>query len=159
MVSDSPESSWQFRILWLLVVTRSCHTFFRSRDLRHLRPAGLGSRTWTAADACALINLEVYPSDCAASRILAFSRGDIPMTAYRVGYLIGSLAKGSLNRKLAKALVNLTPAELSMAEIPFRDLPLYSYDYDADFPPSARAFKDALAGVEAVLFVTPEYNR
>ena len=81
------------------------------------------------------------------------------MTAYKVGYLIGSLAKGSINRKLAKALVNLAPAELSMTEIPFKDLPLYSYDYDADFPPPARAFKDALAGVEAVLFVTPEYNR
>lgn len=81
------------------------------------------------------------------------------MTAYKVGYLIGSLAKGSLNRKLAKALVNLAPAELSMAEIPFKDLPLYSYDYDADFPPQARAFKEALAAVEAVLFVTPEYNR
>src|SRR6185369_12735009 len=85
--------------------------------------------------------------------------GGIPMTAYKVGYLIGSLAKGSINRKLAKALVNLAPAELSMAEIPFKDLPLYSYDYDADFPPPARAFKDALAGIEAVLFVTPEYNR
>ena len=81
------------------------------------------------------------------------------MTAYKVGYLVGSLAKGSINRKLAKALVNLAPAELSMAEIPFKDLPLYSYDYDADFPPPARAFKDALAAVEAVLFVTPEYNR
>jgi chromate reductase len=81
------------------------------------------------------------------------------MTAYKVGYLIGSLAKGSLNRKLANALVNLAPAELSMIEIPFKDLPLYSYDYDADFPPPARAFKDALAAVEALLFVTPEYNR
>ena len=46
-----------------------------------------------------------------------------------------------------------------MIEIPFKDLPLYSYDYDADFPPPARAFKDALAAVDAVLFVTPEYNR
>jgi len=39
------------------------------------------------------------------------------------------------------------------------ELPLYSYDFDADFPPSARAFKDAIAAVDAVLFVTPEYNR
>ena len=46
-----------------------------------------------------------------------------------------------------------------MAEIPFRDLPIYSYDYDADFPPAARAFKNAIAAVDAVLFVTPEYNR
>jgi chromate reductase len=81
------------------------------------------------------------------------------MNTYRVGYLIGSLATGSINRKLAKALVRLAPAELEMTEIPFRDLPLYSYDYDADFPPAARAFKETLAGVDAVLFVTPEYNR
>ena len=81
------------------------------------------------------------------------------MTVHKVGYLIGSLAKASINRKLAKALVLLAPPELEMAEISFKDLPLYSYDYDADFPPVARAFKDAIAAVEAVLFITPEYNR
>jgi chromate reductase len=78
---------------------------------------------------------------------------------YKVGYLVGSLAKGSINRKLARALVRLAPAELAMTEIGFADLPLYSYDYDADFPPPARAFKDALAAQEAFVFVTPEYNR
>jgi chromate reductase, NAD(P)H dehydrogenase (quinone) len=46
-----------------------------------------------------------------------------------------------------------------MREIPIGELPLYSYDYDADYPPTARALKDAIAGVDAVLFVTPEYNR
>jgi len=46
-----------------------------------------------------------------------------------------------------------------MAEIPFRDLPIYSYDYDADYPTPAREFKKAIAAVDAVLFVTPEYNR
>ena len=81
------------------------------------------------------------------------------MTPYKVGYLIGSLSSGSINRKLAKALVRLAPPELEMVEVPFRDLPLYSPDYDAKFPPAATAFKDAIAGVDAVLFVTPEYNR
>ena len=81
------------------------------------------------------------------------------MSAYTVGYLVGSLATGSINRLLARALVRLAPPELRMSEIPFRDLPLYSYDYDQDFPPAARAFKQAIAGVDAVLFVTPEYNR
>jgi chromate reductase len=81
------------------------------------------------------------------------------MTSYKVGYLIGSLAAASINRKLSKALVRLAPKELDMMEVPFKDLPVYSYDYDANFPPSARAYKDALAGVEAVLFITPEYNR
>jgi chromate reductase len=81
------------------------------------------------------------------------------MTTYQVGYLVGSLAKQSINRKLAKALVRLAPSELKMIEISFRELSLYSYDYDADFPPVARAFKDAIGAVDAVLFVTPEYNR
>lgn len=81
------------------------------------------------------------------------------MSDFKVGYFVGSLAKGSINRKLAKALVGLAPAELKMQEISFRDLPLYSYDYDADFPKVAKDFKAAIAAVDAVLFVTPEYNR
>ena len=81
------------------------------------------------------------------------------MTKYTVGYLVGSLARASINRQLATALVRLAPPELVMKEIPFKDLPLYSYDYDADYPPVARAFKQAIADVDAVLFVTPEYNR
>ena len=81
------------------------------------------------------------------------------MTTFTVGYLVGSLAKASINRKLAQALVRLAPAELQLKEVPFAELPLYSYDYDADFPPAARAFKAGLAAVDAVLFVTPEYNR
>ena len=81
------------------------------------------------------------------------------MSDYTVGYLIGSLAKGSLNRKLAGALVKLAPAGLTMTEIPIGQLPLYSWDHDADYPAVAREFKGSIAGVDAVLFVTPEYNR
>jgi len=81
------------------------------------------------------------------------------MADFKVGYFVGSLATKSINRLLAKALVGLAPPGLHMAEIPFKDLPLYSYDYDANFPPVATAFKDAIAAVDAVLFVTPEYNR
>jgi chromate reductase len=77
------------------------------------------------------------------------------MTTYRVGYLVVSLAKAKINRKHAGALVRLAPAELEMAEISFKD----SYDYDTNFPLVAKAFKDAIASVDAVLFVTPEYNR
>ena len=81
------------------------------------------------------------------------------MTAFTVGYFVCSLAKNSINRKLAHALVRLAPAELQLREIPIGELPLYSYDHDADYPPAGRALKDAIAGVDAVLFVTPEYNR
>jgi chromate reductase len=81
------------------------------------------------------------------------------MTTYSVGYLVGSLAAASINRKLARALTLLAPTSLELKEIPFRDLPIYCYDYDADYPPVARAFKESIAAVDGVLFVTPEYNR
>jgi len=81
------------------------------------------------------------------------------MAGYKVGYFVGSLATKSINRLLAKALVRFAPSELQLSEISFKDLPLYSYDYDSNYPPAATAFKDAIAAVDAVLFVTPEYNR
>jgi NAD(P)H-dependent FMN reductase len=81
------------------------------------------------------------------------------MTPYKVGYFVGSLAKASINRKLAHALVRLAPEGLEFAEISFKDLSLYSHDYDVNYPPVAQAFKQAIADVDAVLFVTPEYNR
>jgi chromate reductase len=81
------------------------------------------------------------------------------MTRYKVGYLIGSLATQSINRKLASALIRLAPNSLEFSEISFKDLPLYSYDYDKDYPPVACAFKAAIVASDAILFVTPEYNR
>lgn len=81
------------------------------------------------------------------------------MTRFEVGYLVGSLAKASINRKLATALTRLAPDGMTFHEIGFADLPLYSYDYDADYPPRAREFKAAIKASDAILFVTPEYNR
>jgi len=81
------------------------------------------------------------------------------MRRFSVGYFVGSLAKNSINRKLANALTRLAPDEIAMREIPIGDLPLYSYDYDKAYPPPANALKEAIAGVDGVLFVTPEYNR
>ncbi len=81
------------------------------------------------------------------------------MTTHKVGYLIGSLSSTSINRKLSQALIKLAPPQLTFSEIKFADLPHYSPDYDADYPPVARAFKDAIAKSDAILFVTPEYNR
>jgi chromate reductase len=85
-------------------------------------------------------------------------RGDF-VTTYRVGYIVGSLSQKSINRTLSKALIRLAPSELEFVEIPIKDLPVYNHDYDADYPPEGRALKEALAAVDAILFVTPEYNR
>ncbi|GGC53047.1 NAD(P)H-dependent oxidoreductase [Hoyosella rhizosphaerae] len=79
--------------------------------------------------------------------------------AFTVGYFVGSLSSTSINRTLAKALIRLAPADLDFVEIPIKDLPLYSPDFDADYPPEGQALKRAIAQVDAILFVTPEYNR
>src|SRR6185503_18153955 len=74
-------------------------------------------------------------------------------------YTVGSLSTESINRTLSKALIRLAPENLTLVEIPIRALPVYNRDFDADYPPAGRALKDAIASVDAVLFVTPEYNR
>src|SRR6185503_10723308 len=76
------------------------------------------------------------------------------MNNFTVGYLVGSLAKASLNRLLSKALIRLAPPGLQMVEISFKDLPLYSPDYEADYPTVAKALKEANASADAVLFIT-----
>lgn len=81
------------------------------------------------------------------------------MDTYKVGYFVGSLSSTSINRALARSLIKLAPGDLEFTEIPIGDLPLYSQDYDDDYPPQARALKEAIDGSDAVLFVTPEYNR
>jgi chromate reductase len=81
------------------------------------------------------------------------------MTTYKVGYFVGSLSSTSINRILSRALIRLAPDDLEFTEIPIGNLPLYSQDYDANFPPEATALKEAIARSDAILFVTPEYNR
>ncbi|CAI9391989.1 NADPH-dependent FMN reductase [Microbacterium sp. T2.11-28] len=81
------------------------------------------------------------------------------MTTYKVGYFVGSLSSTSINRILSRALIRVAPDELEFSEIPIGDLPLYSPDYDTDYPPAARELKAAIDAADAVLFVSPEYNR
>src|SRR5215210_5926197 len=81
------------------------------------------------------------------------------MTTYKVGYFVGSLSAISINRVLSRALIRLAPEDLEFTEIPIGDLPLYNRDLDTNYPPEATALKEAIARSDAVLFVTPEYNR
>lgn len=78
---------------------------------------------------------------------------------YTIGYFVGSLAEHSVNRVLSRALIRIAPDDLAFVEIPIKDLPLYNRDRDADYPSECRALKERIAAVDAVLFVTPEYNR
>lgn len=99
------------------------------------------------------------PTTLLQSAERSFELSDSAKSTYAVGYLVGSLSSTSINRLLANALVQLAPMGLELFEIPIRDLPLYSQDYDENFPPVAQSFKHAIGEADAVLFVTPEYNR
>ncbi|MGF6757679.1 chromate reductase [Paraburkholderia sp. GAS42] len=79
--------------------------------------------------------------------------------AYQIAVIVGSLRRDSTNRQLAHALTSLAPADFSFDFVDIGGLPLYSQDYDADFPPVAREFKQKIQAADGLLFVTPEYNR
>lgn len=77
----------------------------------------------------------------------------------QIGYVIGSLRKESHNRKLANALIRLGPPDFNFKELRIGDLPLYDQDDDRSQAPEVQRLKSELRGVDAVMFVTPEYNR
>lgn len=80
-------------------------------------------------------------------------------TPKNVAVLVGSLRKDSFNRKLANAMIMLAPASLKLGIVEIGKLPLYNQDFDPDPPQAAREFKQQIQAADAVLFVTPEYNR
>jgi chromate reductase, NAD(P)H dehydrogenase (quinone) len=73
--------------------------------------------------------------------------------------LVGSLRKASFNRKMAHALRDIAAGTLALDEVAIGDLPLYNEDLEADVPPAWARFRDRVRPADAVLFVTPEYNR
>lgn len=77
----------------------------------------------------------------------------------QIGYVVGSLRKDSLNRKLATALIKLAPPDFTFKELRIGDLPLYNQDDDRAQAPEVQRLKSELRAVDAVMFVTPEYNR
>jgi len=77
----------------------------------------------------------------------------------QVGYVIGSLRKDSINRKLANVLIKLAPPDFNFRELRIGDLPLYDQDEDRSQAPEVQRLKSELRTVDAVMFVTPEYNR
>lgn len=76
-----------------------------------------------------------------------------------VAVLVGSLRKASFNRKMAHALREIAAGSLALEEVAIGDLPLYNEDLEADVPPAWAAFRERMHRADAVLFVTPEYNR
>jgi chromate reductase len=82
---------------------------------------------------------------------------DKPMN---VCVLVGSLRKASFNGMLANALIWLAPSSMKLDIVEIGQLPFYNEDLETDPPPAPwTAFRQRVKAADAVLFVTPEYNR
>ncbi len=81
------------------------------------------------------------------------------MSQVRIAVIVGSLRKDSYNRRLALALQALAGERAEFEFLRIDDIPLYDQDRDGDFPEAGRRFKQQVRAADAVLFVTPEYNR
>jgi chromate reductase len=77
-----------------------------------------------------------------------------------IGVIVGSLRAGAYTRMLARNLPELAPAGMKLQGIDIADLPLYNQDLETDSPPPAwTRFRQQVLASDALLFVTPEYNR
>ena len=81
------------------------------------------------------------------------------MSTLEIGVIVGSIRLGSLNRKLADALMRMAPQDLRLDPIRIEDLPLYNQDDDGSPVPSVVRLRDAVRRSDGIVFVTPEYNR
>ena len=81
------------------------------------------------------------------------------MDKRKLAVFVGSLRKDSFNRQLARALERLGGDRLEFDYVDIGALPFYDQDFDGDYPAAGKALTEQVRGADAVLFVTPEYNR
>jgi chromate reductase len=78
---------------------------------------------------------------------------------FNVVVIVGSLRKQAYSLRLAHALAKLAPASLKLDVLTLHDLSFYNQDLEATPPADWVAFRARVKAADAVLFVTPEYNR
>ena len=81
------------------------------------------------------------------------------MTKFKLGLIVGSNRRDSINRKLAKGLAKLGADSFDATILRIADLPLYNQDLEAELPEQVVRFKAHIAESDALLFVTPEHSR
>src|SRR5919112_1752903 len=84
---------------------------------------------------------------------------EVSVMARNVAVLVGSLRKESFNRKMARVLAELAPDSLHLQIVEIGQLSLFNQDEEADPPAAYVDFRQRIKAADAVLFVTPEYNR
>jgi chromate reductase len=81
------------------------------------------------------------------------------MAKYKLGIVVGSNRRDSINRKLAQALARLGADTFEAAFIRIDDLPMYNQDNEQQVPAPVARFKGEVEASDALLFVTPEHSR
>jgi chromate reductase len=81
------------------------------------------------------------------------------MAKLKLGVIVGSNRRESINRKLAQALTRLGRNAFEASFLKIDDLPLYNQDDEQPVPGTAARFKREIAACDALLFVTPEHSR
>ncbi len=81
------------------------------------------------------------------------------MITKKVAIIVGSLRKESYCRKVAHALIALSPKDLEMKILEIKNLPMYNQDLDKEAPVEWTDFRSKLKSFDGIIFVTPEYNR
>lgn len=81
------------------------------------------------------------------------------MAKLKLGIIVGSNRRDSINRKLAQALAKLGADAFDATFIKIDDLPIFNQDLESDLPASVQRFKAEVKASDALLFVTPEHNR
>jgi len=78
---------------------------------------------------------------------------------FKVAVIVGSLRRESINRRFAQALAKLAKDTLEFDFVELGDVPIYNEDLWQNPPPAVTRLKQSIEAADAVLFVTPEYNR
>ena len=76
-----------------------------------------------------------------------------------VAVIVGSLRKESFNRKVANEFIRLAPESLTLKIVEIKDLTFFNEDIENDPPQSWIDYKKQIADSDAILFISPEYNR
>lgn len=81
------------------------------------------------------------------------------MSKTTIAVFVGSIREDSYNKRLARAVARLSPADFEFSYVRIDNLPLYNQDFDGEFPEECARLKRDIEAADALLFVTPEYNR
>jgi chromate reductase, NAD(P)H dehydrogenase (quinone) len=77
---------------------------------------------------------------------------------FKILGIVGSLRKGSFNKALMHAAVELKPEGVEIEVFDLTEIPMFNQDLESNPPKIIWAFKEKIKNADALLIATPEYN-